>query len=272
MQDSGLQGDHPRIVIVDSSKVTRRLIEKLISNALPEAEVLSFDTAGAALEACDEAVVDLVSSAISLPDMDGLTLARRIREHSPQRYIPIILVSGEVQSRLQRRDLGDDVTDYFDKSQGFKALGAFISGYVNPDASVTGHVLYVEDSKVVAMATRRVMERNGLRVTHVVSVEEALGLIEESINAGGEPGVDVILTDVYLKGGLTGQALVEKLRGGVGLSRRQLPILVMTGDDNRSNQTALLKTGANDLVQKPFDEHILIKKLRFQLQVSQGLG
>ncbi len=272
MNPSGLGSEHPRIVIVDSSKVTRRLIEKLIIGAVPEAEVLSFDTAAAALAACEEQVVDLVSSAISLPDMDGLTLARQIREHSPQRYIPIILISGEVQDRLQRRDLGDDVTDYFDKSQGFKALGAFVSGYVHPDESVTGHVLYVEDSRVVAVATRRVMERNGLTVTHVVSVEEALELVEGNLKTKGEPAVDVILTDVYLKGGLTGQALVEKLRAGVGLGRRRLPILVMTGDDNRQNQTALLKGGANDLVQKPFDEQILIKKLRFQLQVSQGLG
>ena len=203
--------------------------------------------------------------------MDGLALCRQIREASPQRYIPIIVVSGELNDRLVRRDITDDVTDYFDKAHGFKALGAFVRGYVSPAESVTGHILYVEDSRVVALATRRMLESSGLTVTHVVSVEEALELVQQQIDSG-EPDIDLILTDVYLKGGLTGKELLEKIRVDHDLSRRQMPILVMTGDDNPANQTKLLKAGANDLVEKPIEEKTLINKLRFQLQLVKGLG
>ena len=270
--DSVLEAEVPRIIVVDASRVSRRLIEKVIAEALPSAEVIGCDTAGQALECCESGAVDLVTTALALPDMDGMTLCREIREASPQRYIPIIVVSGEVNDRLVRRDISDDVTDYFDKSHGFKALGAFVRGYICPAETVTGNVLYVEDSRVVALATRRMLEASGLSVTHVVSVEEALDLIRESINNDGTPGVDIVLTDVYLKGGLTGKELLEEIRGPMALTRRQLPMLVMTGDDNPSNQTALLKAGANDLVEKPIDEKTLINKLRFQLQVAQGLA
>ena len=64
-------------------------------------------------------------------------------------------------------------------------------------------------------------------------------------------------------------ALVEIREFGYGKGR--LPILVMTGDDNARNQAALLRSGANDLVQKPIEERLLVTKLLFQLRVAQHL-
>jgi DNA-binding response OmpR family regulator len=232
--------------------------------------VISCETGAEAKAALQEGVVDLVTMALRLPDIDGLDLAHYIREHAPQAYIPIIVVSGDVQERLVNRSFGDDVTDYFDKSLGFNALSAFIRGYVRPESEAGGEILYVEDSKVVAMATRRMLEKHGLKVIHVISVEDALAHLETAKAQGRVPGPDVVLTDVYLKSGLTGKDLLEQVRGAsYGYTKAQLPILVMTGDDNPANQSALLKAGANDLVQKPIEERLLVTKLVFQLRVGR---
>ncbi len=265
-----ITSETPRVMVVDGSKVVRKLIEQLLVKDVPGVSVISCETGAEAKAALQEGVVDLVTMALRLPDLDGLELAHYIREHAPQAYIPIIVVSGDVQDRLVNRSFGDDVTDYFDKSLGFNALSAFIRGYVRPESEPGGDVLYVEDSKVVAMATRRMLEKNGLRVTHVISVEDALALLETARAQGRIPGPDVVLTDVYLKSGLTGMDLLEQLRGpAYGYTKGQLPILVMTGDDNPANQSALLKAGANDLVQKPIEERLLITKLVFQLRVGR---
>jgi DNA-binding response OmpR family regulator len=79
-----------------------------------------------------------------------------------------------------------------------------------------------------------------------------------------------VLTDVYLKGGLTGKELLERVRGEFGFSKSELPVLVMTGDDNLNNQTQLLRAGANDLVQKPIEERLLVRKLKFQLNLAHA--
>lgn len=265
-----ITSETPRVMVVDGSKVVRKLIEQLLVKDVPGVTVIACETGAEAKAALQEGVVDLVTMALRLPDLDGLELAHYIREHAPQAYIPIIVVSGDVQERLINRSFGDDVTDYFDKSLGFNALSAFIRGYVRPESETGGDVLYVEDSKVVAMATRRMLEKNGLRVTHVISVEDALAHLETAKAQGRIPGPDVVLTDVYLKSGLTGMDLLETVRGhAYGYTKGQLPILVMTGDDNPANQSALLKAGANDLVQKPIEERLLITKLVFQLRVGR---
>ena len=265
-----ITSETPRVMVVDGSKVVRKLIEQLLVKDVPGVSVISCETGAEARAALQEGVVDLVTMALRLPDIDGLDLAHYIREHAPQAYIPIIVVSGDVQERLVNRSFGDDVTDYFDKSLGFNALSAFIRGYVRPETEAGGDVLYVEDSKVVAMATRRMLEKNGLKVTHVISVEDALALLDTARAQGRIPGPDIVLTDVYLKSGLTGKDLLEHIRGPqYGYTKAQLPILVMTGDDNPANQSALLRAGANDLVQKPIEERLLVTKVVFQLRVGR---
>lgn len=263
-----ITSDTPRVMVVDGSKVVRMLIGQVLTKDVPGVTVIACETGAEARQALQDGVVDLVTMALRLPDMDGLDLAHHIREHAPQAYIPIIVVSGDAQERLINRSFGDDVTDYFDKALGFNALSAFIRGYVRPDDEAGAEVLYVEDSKVVAMATRRMLEKHGLKVTHVISVEDALAQLETARAQDRLP--DIILTDVYLKSGLTGKDLLETVRGPqFGYAKGQLPIVVMTGDDNAANQSALLKAGANDLVQKPIEERLLVTKIVFQLRVGR---
>lgn len=265
-----ISSDEPRVMVVDGSKVARKMIAQVLGAELPNAVVLQCENGAEAKKQLETGIVDLVTTALTLPDIDGIELAKHIRENSPQAYIPIVVVSGSVNERLADRGLTGDVTDYFDKSLGFAALAQFIRGYISPVTSAAGEVLYVEDSKVVALATRRMLEKYGLKVNHVTSVEDALAMVETARAVSRLPA-DIVLTDVYLKGGLTGKELLETLRGELGYARGQLPVLVMTADDNPKNQSALLRAGANDLVHKPVEERLLITKLLFQLRVAQNL-
>jgi CheY-like chemotaxis protein len=173
-----------------------------------------------------------------------------------------------VQSRLENRSFSEDVTDYFDKALGHSALAAFIRGYVQPEPVPGARVLYVEDSRVVAVATKRILERHGMEVRHFTDVEGALEHLHEC-HSKDDIGVDLVLTDVYLKGVLSGRELLSQVRGAFGYSKRRLPVLVMTGDANRDNQSNLLREGANDLVIKPTEERLLVTKALFQLRMAR---
>lgn len=264
-----LISDAPRIVVVDGSKLVRRLIGDVLRRELAEAEVVGCAGLAEARAALAQAPADLVSTALVLPDGDGLQLARAVRESGGQRYVPVIVVSGDAQSHLETRRFTEDVTDYFDKAHGHQALATFIRGYVMPEPIPDAHVLYVEDSRTVALATRRMLTSHGMRVTHVLSAEEALDWLRARSEGADAPGADLLLTDVYLKGELSGRDLLQAVRGEFGYGKRRLPVLVMTGDDNRVNQMGLLRDGANDLVLKPIEERLLVTKALFQLRLAK---
>ncbi len=262
----------PRVMVVDGSRVVRKLIADVLARELPDVELVCCGGIAEARGALAAGPVDLVTTSLSLPDGDGIALARSVRESSGQRYVPIIVISGDAQAHLESRRFTEDVTDYFDKSLGHTALAAFIRGYVQPQPIPGARVLYVEDSRVVAVATKRMLERHGVDVLHFVGVEEALEHLEayrEAARSGGYLGADLVLTDVYLKGALSGHDLLDRLRRDFGYGKRRLPVLVMTGDANPENQSGLLRSGANDLVLKPIEERLLVTKTLFQLRLAK---
>ena len=258
----------PRVMVVDGSKLVRKLIGDVVAREVADVVVVACGSIAEAREALAQGAVDLVTTALALPDGDGIALARVVREASGQAYVPVIVVSGDAQAHLEARRFTEDVTDYFDKALGHSALAAFIRGYVQPQRIPGARVLYVEDSRVVALATKRMLERHDLTVLHFVGVEDALEYLETH-RGQADAGTDLVLTDVYLKGELSGHDLLDRVRNDFQYGKRRLPVLVMTGDANPDNQGELLRAGANDLVLKPIEERLLVTKTLFQLRLSR---
>ena len=264
-----LISDAPRVMVVDGSKLVRKLIADVLRRDVPNVEVVGCASIEEARQALAAGPVNLVTTSLALPDGDGMALAASVREAAGQAYVPIIVVSGDAQQHLEQRSFNDSITDYFDKALGHEALATFIRGYVQPTPIPGATVLYVEDSRVVAEATKRMLERHDLHVVHVLTAEDAFALLTAESLGRTTRRVDLVLTDVTLKGELSGRDVVQRIRVDFGYGKRRLPVLVMTGDTNAQNQSALLQTGANDLVIKPIEERLLVTKVLFQLRLAQ---
>ena len=264
-----LISDAPRVMVVDGSKLVRKLIADVLQREVPGVQVIGCSSIAEARVALEQGEVHLVTTALALPDGDGLEIARSVREAAGQAYVPVIVVSGDAQQHLEERRFTEFVTDYFDKALGHEALATFIRGYVQPEPVVGATILYIEDSRVVAETTRRMLERQSLNVVHVLKAEDAFALLTAESLGLSTHKFDLVLTDVILKGELSGRDIVQRIRVDFGYGKRRLPILVMTGDSNRDNQAELLQAGANDLVLKPIAERLLVTKVLFQLRLAR---
>ena len=264
-----LISDAPRVMVVDGSKLVRKLIADVLQREVPGVQVIGCSSIAEARVALEQGEVHLVTTALALPDGDGLEIARSVREAAGQAYVPVIVVSGDAQQHLEERRFTEFVTDYFDKALGHEALATFIRGYVQPEPVVGATILYIEDSRVVAETTRRMLERQSLNVVHVLKAEDAFALLTAESLGLSTHKFDLVLTDVILKGELSGRDIVQRIRVDFAYGKRRLPILVMTGDSNRDNQAELLQAGANDLVLKPIAERLQVTKVLFQLRLAR---
>ncbi len=264
-----LISDAPRVMVVDGSKLVRKLIADVLQRELPGVQVIGCASIAEARDALAAGEVHLVTTARALPDGDGMEIARSVREAAGQAYVPVIVVSGDAQQHLEERRFTEFVTDYFDKALGHEALATFIRGYVQPEPVVGATILYIEDSRVVAETTKRMLERQALNVVHVMKAEDAFALLTAESLGLSTHKFDLVLTDVILKGELSGRDIVQRIRVDFAYGKRRLPILVMTGDSNRDNQAELLQAGANDLVLKPIAERLLVTKVLFQLRLAR---
>ncbi|MCK4743449.1 MAG: diguanylate cyclase [Sulfuriflexus sp.] len=267
-----MQQRQTNIMIVDGSEVSRTIIARILKNEIENVNITSCESAKEALERLGNwERFDLITTSLMLPDMDGLDLCTKIRSSERHHYTPVIVVSGDADSRLLREGFAAGVTDYFDKSSGYKAFVEFIKSFLQRNSGLVGKILYVEDSPTAAAITIRIMEKHGLKVVHVTHAEQALELLEGVANGWGseDDGFDIIVTDFFLKGKLTGGDLLHAIRTRFHYSQQEMPVLVITVTDNQQKQAEVFHAGANDFVQKPLFEEIFIARIRSLLLIKQ---
>jgi len=256
------------IMIVDGSEVSRTIISRIIKTEMHNTRIITCGTGEEALAHLSLERYDLITTSLMLPDMDGLDLAHRARSSDTHHYTPIVVVSGDADSRLLREGFEAGVTDYFDKSQGYHAFVEFIKNITRRTAGLVGRVLYVEDSKTAAMVTRHIMEKHGLKITHTTTAEHALEILEQSANED-DHDFDIVITDFYLLGEMTGGDLLHAIRTRLHYSHQEMPVLVVTVSDSPEKQAEVFHAGANDFVTKPIIEEILLARIHSLLLIKQ---
>ncbi|VAX14294.1 hypothetical protein MNBD_GAMMA24-26 [hydrothermal vent metagenome] len=257
------------ILVVDGSSVSREILSRILREELSNTEIINCKSGAEAMKLIAEENVDLVTTALLLADMDGLALSRKIRDTFQHPFIPVVVVSGDADNRLLREGFEAGVTDYFDKSNGYKAFGKFIQGFLQRNSGLMGNILFIEDSRTAAAVVLKMLEKNSLQVTHVRSAEIALDMIEKSLSPKSDsPVFDLVITDFYLEGAMTGGDLLHAIRAKYHLSQQELPVLVLTGSDDPKTQVEIFHAGGNDFVHKPIVEEILIARVRALLLIK----
>lgn len=158
---------------------------------------------------------------------------------------PVILLTSEPNEALLNRAREAGITDIFPKAN-MSYLSDNIRYFVRGESLIDikgGRVLYVEDSKSVAHAMKRYLEKLNLVITHYSSAEEALN----DFNAND---YDLIITDIMLEGNIDGVSLVRMIRSKNTI-QSETPILALTSYDDPHRRIELFRAGVNDYVTKP---------------------
>ena len=117
-------------------------------------------------------------------------------------------------------------------------------------------ILLVEDDISFSQLLQRFLERNGYKVTTILSVKEALRTIEvESFH--------MVFSDLRLPDG-DGIDLLKSIRSN-GL---EIPVILMTGYAEVSTAVEAMKQGAFDYISKPFNQEEVLDVIANALKSS----
>ena len=75
-----LISDAPRVMVVDGSKMVRKMIADVLKRELPGVEVIGCATIAEARQALEAGAVHLVTTSLALPDGDGVAVAEAVAE------------------------------------------------------------------------------------------------------------------------------------------------------------------------------------------------
>jgi DNA-binding NarL/FixJ family response regulator len=159
-------------------------IRDLLAAILEWSEVLLAESGREGLDVFLRERPDLTVLDLELPDMDGITVLKNIRDIDVDTPVVIITVAGPVITKKQARELG--VAAFIEKKLLFPYLGEYVTGEVGYTSSrrqslMLISVLLVDDHALVREALRRILERYG----DVIVVGEA---------SNGKEAVDAVET------------------------------------------------------------------------------
>ncbi len=116
-----------KILVIEDDLITRRLLKKILQRA--SHEVIEAESGPAALQALENATVDLIIADIMMPEMTGIELLRRLKEEPRTAKTPVIMCT-TVSTR-------DTVLE---------AISLGISGYVLKPISATALLQKVNEA------------------------------------------------------------------------------------------------------------------------------
>ena len=119
------------------------------------------------------------------------------------------------------------------------------------------HILFAEDSRMLAAPVIKMLERDGHRVTHVLNGTAA-------VEAFVAQAPDLVLMDVEMPE-MDGLEATRKIRAIP--SSKWVPIVMMTGMAANSDLIKGLEAGADDYLFKPVDFQVLVTLMRAKQRI-----
>ncbi len=121
-------------------------------------------------------------------------------------------------------------------------------------------IVVVDDDRMTRSSLRGLLEKHGHEVVEVETGQAIIELVQQ------KDRIDLVLLDVLMPGlsGIDCCRLIKSLT-----KDRYLPVVLVTARDNNSaNRIEGLRTGADDYVSKPFDEHELLARVSNLLRIK----
>lgn len=205
-----------------------------------------------------------------LPGIDGASLIRRMRLDAALRGVPCVLMtaSSDIDDELRALESGADAFVRKDEEMGLllakvaallRTAGEASVPELAPSSLTTKRILAVDDSLTYRAELGEALRAEGYSVLEADSGERALELLAIAT-------VDCILLDLVMPG-IGGHETCRRLK--LAPVTRDIPIVVLTGIEDRSAMLEGLALGADDFIQKSQDFSVLKARVRAQLRRRQ---
>jgi len=271
-------------LVVDDNATNREIIKEVLSQW--GMKVVAVDGGPAALAAVESArrqgsPFRFVLLDASMPEMDGFTVAERMRSLSGSSRTAIIMLTSAGQrgdaARCRKLGLAAYLTKPISASDLLDAITATLGAPRTEEPTpplVTRHslrerrrglrILLAEDNPVNQQVAVRTLEKRGYSVSVAGDGEEALSLLEKQ-------RFDLVLMDVQMPrmGGFEATAAIRRQEGDTA---RHMPIIAMTASAMKGDRERCLEAGMDDYVSKPIRPRELFEAIDRRIAGAAAAG
>jgi len=252
------------VLIVDDNKTNCKILKTQTLNWGMIPHISS--SASEALEMLKTNKIDMGILDMQMPDINGIELARKIRENFSIQKIPLLLLSSI--GEIKKSEIEDGIFNAFlnkpaKQSTLFNSLITLCSQKSDIDNSsqvVESHdfsdfqksnlkILVAEDNYINQVLAKKLFEKMGISVTFAENGQIAVQMFKKG-------KFDIIFMDCQMPE-MDGYEATDRIRK-TNSKNRSIPIIAMTANAMEGDKEKCLKAGMSDYITKPIRKQLLI--------------
>ena len=261
-----------RVWVVDDNKTNRLVISHQLSAW--RCQIQSFASADSCLDVLEASptsdLPDVIVTDFQMPEMNGVTFARLVKQRHKYANIPIVLLSSVINMHevADCRDLFTSVLpkpvrrkqlmDTLVRALLFTPEERYSKAVPAPRADLSAlnlQVLVAEDNSVNQMVATRLLTRLGCAVDTASDGLQACQTLETR-------DYDIILMDCQMPV-MDGYEATMKIRKLADSKKARTVIVAMTANAMEGDREKCLACGMDDYIPKPIDAKLLAERLAF---------
>jgi CheY-like chemotaxis protein/CHASE3 domain sensor protein len=271
--ESKLSQKVKRVLLVEDDRRQQESVTALIGDT--DVEIVAVAEGKEALRALADSVFDCMIIDLSLPDMSGQELLRRMASGESRSFPPVIVYTGRNLTRDEEAELMrysrsiiikgarsperllDEVTLFLHKveNQLSSERQKMLRTARSRDKAFEGRrILVADDDMRNIFALTSALEQKGADVDVARNGREALQKLEQAGDA-----IDLVLMDVMMPE-MDGLAATRAIRSDPRWQK--LPVIAVTAKAMKEDQVKCLEAGANDYLAKPIELERLFSLMR----------
>jgi signal transduction histidine kinase len=234
-----------RFLLIEDSTSDSELIRALLEDEFPNAKVDAATSLEVALQRLAAAPYDLVLADLTLPDADGGTVVRTVREAYPT--VTLMVLTGRVDGSLALWALSAGAQDYLVKGQhdGPRLAETVLHGLQRSRTEQATRALLLAALNVESESIEQLRELNNAKSDFVATVSHELRTPLTSITAYAELLQDE--TDLNPRQAGFVDAIA---RNATRLTSLTDDLLLLSGFTSREHQMASLKIDVREVVEQ----------------------
>ena len=232
----------------------------------------------AALAAFNDRRPDLVMADITMPGIDGISLAGLIRKHPSGADMPIVLMSGRSSQAEMQQGLASGADEYVIKPADPEKLQQMLAGLIgrphhsglistsaastpptsapqlptaphDSESLASANILFVDDDLNIRETASDLLSLTGANVL-------AVGCGREASQVLATTRIDLIISDLIMPNG-DGRWLLHHVRSSPNL--RHIKFIILSALTLAKDIDPTMLEGADTYITKPFDPDTLLK-------------
>lgn len=211
-----------RILICENDRDTAKLLSLMLEQGGFQTEIAYSARSAKQLLAQPETIpYAAMTIDLAMPDTDGISLIRELREHENFRHLPIVVVSGQAQEEGSAEFMGSGfaVIDWLDKPIDQGRLIAAVKQAALHKADRKPRILHIEDDPDVRQVVS-VIVGDVAEISHAANLQDA----QEQL---ATQTFDLVILDLELPDG-SGWELLPQLKCQ---SKSPVPVVVFSAQD-----------------------------------------